>query len=132
MFYQGYYLSTTLSLTKYHRQKYVSLIPSLIHCWEGHISFRSQNPLTRYPSLLLVHHEQPDVRKHSLKIHDACIKIERTLPSEQWKLKREKEKSLTNSLLLSIINIKKSIELSLITSPFSDKSSRWESMLVDS
>lgn len=100
MFYQGYYLSTTLSLTKYHRQKYVSLIPSLIHCWEGHISFRSQNPLTRYPSLLLVHHEQPDVRKHSLKIHDACIKIERTLPSEQWKLKREKGKSLINSPLL--------------------------------
>lgn len=43
-------------------------IPSFRHCWEGQISFRSQKPLTRFPFLSLVHHEQPDVRKHSLKL----------------------------------------------------------------
>lgn len=53
-------------------RNYCRFIPSLRHCWEGHLSFRSQNPSTRFLSLSLLHQEHPDVRKHSL-IHTETI-----------------------------------------------------------
>lgn len=97
--------------------KYDSWIPSLIHCWEGHISFRSQNPVTMYPSLLLVHHEHPDVRKHSLK-NTWCM-------YKYWKwVIAEEENSTINSPLLSIINIKKyKIVLNIYLSVFRQEQS---------